>query len=198
MALDKQFYPSSLRSLTRQLGWVISTSQGDRQARILVWCLKHSKYTWGKGSYQFWWPLLEWHLEISSLVSLGVWMELYGPKMGPDWWSNADSGVGASSLRGVRRVPLGRIQPLGLSQPKNDPLWEFPMQLWRIWVSLKIVFFSMFKMWARRDYSSTPMPGRWAGKWDLKNGKLMRAFKTWGQHWAKTQTENLNSSSRKG
>lgn len=59
-------------------------------------------------------------------------MEHHGQKMGLDLASSADSPTGPSPLRGVRCVPLGGTQPLGLSQLKNDSLWEFPMQLWRI------------------------------------------------------------------
>lgn len=54
----------------------------------------------------------------------------YVQKVGLDLSSNAENIADASSLRRVRCIPLGSTQPLG--QPKNNPLWEFPKQVWRI------------------------------------------------------------------
>lgn len=142
-------------------------------------------------------PLLEWHLEISKLFSLGIWMVYYGPKMGLDWPSNTDSRTGASPLRGVRCVPLGGIQLLGLSPPKNDPLWEFPMQLWRIGFLVKIVFCfcnvrTSGKVWL--FYTNAREVGREMRpeEWEVDEG-VQNLGDSMGQ-----DPENLNSRSWKG
>ena len=85
-------------------------------------------------------------------------VKYYVQKVGLGLSGTSDSTEAASPLRRVRRSPLNSAQPMGYTQPKNDPLWGFPMHLWRIWVLPKMVFLNMFKIWAKCDCSA-PMPG---------------------------------------